>query len=166
MNLKRCLCLMVRLFLPHAILGIHLFLCHDHVADRSVTIAGLFLGYDQIFIQSEISRADIDLFASLETPASLIWLHGQTKSIIGDDEMETWSICFVAELVSTPCYISTILIPLKCLLFILIGTVANVPNIGQLLVRIYFTKSSAYLPSWKLLFIFLVSSRGCRDAEF
>jgi len=97
---------------------------------------------------------------------ALIWLHGQTKSIIGDDEMETWSICFVAELVSTPCYISTILIPLKCLLFILIGTVANVPNIGQLLVRIYFTKSSAYLPSWKLLFIFLVSSRGCRDAEF
>ena len=69
MNLKRCLCLMVRLFLPHAILGIHLFLCHDHVADRSVTIAGLFLGYDQIFIQSEISRADIDLFASLETLA-------------------------------------------------------------------------------------------------
>jgi len=42
---------------------------------------------------------------------ALIWLHGQTKSIIGDDEMETWSICFVAELVSTPCYISTITVP-------------------------------------------------------
>jgi hypothetical protein len=116
---------------------------------------------------------------------ALVWLYGQTRSVIGDDDMETWSICFVAELVSTPCYILCLSLlhrydtvsflphhsfcysdTTQMLSILYIRTAANVPNISQLLVRIYFTKSLAYLPSQELLFTFLVLSRGCQGVEF